>query len=586
MAADIFASSPDIDLRKRWALMQLQGASDASPVRHPLQAVARALQGAMGGYLAHQAGEEDKAAGASMFGGSGSLPGLGQPQPSQPQPEQQSLVGQSPSSPYYEQPKPEAPGAPMSSLPRGIRNNNPGNIEDGPFARKMPGYAGSDGRFARFASPENGNTAIDSLLASYGARGINTVGGVINRWAPPSDNNPTSDYAGFVAKGLGIDPNAQIDLSDPATRQKIGMLIGKFENGPSQRPYQVASAGAGVPAAPQQPPAGPQMAQAAIPPINPPVPNRSSVQIPPDVQAAIQRLGADPRTRPQAMQLYMQYAKPVEKFTQGVDANGIPFQQNTVTGKKEADPTKLPAISEVEYARKNWQQLGFPDPSAADPKSKDFWQSYNAKRLGGSGVNVSLSTEKKGAEELATKGIGAYTDAQFAARESQKRVGVYDRMEKAAESFKPGATADIRLAGQRWLKDLGLNVGDNVPEGEVLKMLSQQLAIHAQPKGQGAVSNFERDMFAKSLPNMTQSPEGFKKAVGISRSLEQFDMKVAQIYRDSARANNGIPNYLEVQDKIAALGSPLSDSQMESISVGSSTTSSAPNIDDLVKKYK
>jgi hypothetical protein len=47
---------------------------------------------------------------------------------------------------------------------------------------------------------------------------------------------------------------------------------------------------------------------------NSPVGNRSSVQIPPDVQAAIRSLGSDPRTRPQALQLYMQYAKPVEQI--------------------------------------------------------------------------------------------------------------------------------------------------------------------------------------------------------------------------------------------------------------------------------
>lgn len=584
MAADILASSPDIDLRKRWALMQLQTAGDTSSVRHPLQAVARALQGAMGGYIAGQAEADDKAAGAALF--SGGLPGMS--------PQQLPTPSAAPPT-TAPMPQPSAPSdTPMSAnppttlvgnnpnygVPRGIRNNNPGNIEDGPFARRMPGYAGSDGRFAKFAAPENGSTAIDSLLASYGGRGIDTVGGVINRWAPPTDNNPTSAYAATVAKGMGIDPNAKIDLSDPATRQKLGMLIGKFENvGAVERnpPVQLASLGGGgapgMPAAPQVPPAGPQMAQAPQPlpqqpGMNPPAANRSSVQIPADVQATIQRLGADPRTRPQAMQLYMQYAKPVDQWQQYKAPDGTLLQKNSVTGEVKAAGTENQAINETQYAQQNWKQLGFPDPNSGDQKSKDFWQSYNSKRLGGSGVNVSLSTEKKGQEELASKGISAYTDAQFAAREAQKRIGIYDRMDKAAEAFKPGASADIRLTGQRWLKELGVNAGENVPEGEVLKMLSQQLAIHAQPKGQGAVSNFEREMFSKSLPNMTQSPEGFRKAVGISRNLEQFDQNVAKIYRDSAREHGGIPNYLDVQDKIAALGSPLSDSQMSEISGG------------------
>lgn len=54
--------APSNDLRQRWALLQLQQAGDASPVRSPLQAVARALQGAMGGYIYHQQQEDNKAA--------------------------------------------------------------------------------------------------------------------------------------------------------------------------------------------------------------------------------------------------------------------------------------------------------------------------------------------------------------------------------------------------------------------------------------------------------------------------------------------------------------------------------------------
>ena len=51
-----------------------------------------------------------------------------------------------------------------ASAPRGIRNNNPLNIEDGDFARSQPGYVGSDGRFAQFQTPQHGVAAADSLL--------------------------------------------------------------------------------------------------------------------------------------------------------------------------------------------------------------------------------------------------------------------------------------------------------------------------------------------------------------------------------------------------------------------------------------
>lgn len=120
---------------------------------------------------------------------------------------------------------------PNSSIPRGMRNNNPLNIEAGNFTASQPGFSGSDGRFARFETPDQGFSAAEHLLASYGGRGINTVAGVINRWAPASDNNPVNAYAGSVASALGIRPNDRIDLNDPQIRSKLADAMARFENG-------------------------------------------------------------------------------------------------------------------------------------------------------------------------------------------------------------------------------------------------------------------------------------------------------------------------------------------------------------------
>jgi len=123
-----------------------------------------------------------------------------------------------------------APGQPGRELPRGLRNNNPGNIEDGPYAKGMPGYKGSDGRFAVFETPEHGLGAMDALLVSYGRRGIKTVGDVVKRWAPKGDGaNDPDAYARFVSSSG--DPNEAVDLNDQAQRRRLIGKMAMFENG-------------------------------------------------------------------------------------------------------------------------------------------------------------------------------------------------------------------------------------------------------------------------------------------------------------------------------------------------------------------
>nr|DAL40967.1 MAG TPA_asm: tail tape measure [Caudoviricetes sp.] len=98
---------------------------------------------------------------------------------------------------------------PGTGKTRADRNNNPGNIEDGAFARKQPGYIGGDGRFARFASPEHGFGAMEKLLGGYMRQGRTTLTSIISKWAPGHENN-VGAYVGHVSKLTGLDPNQRL----------------------------------------------------------------------------------------------------------------------------------------------------------------------------------------------------------------------------------------------------------------------------------------------------------------------------------------------------------------------------------------
>jgi adenine/guanine phosphoribosyltransferase-like PRPP-binding protein len=120
-----------------------------------------------------------------------------------------------------------------ADAPRGIRNNNPGNIGKG--AGFQGETDGNDPRFATFSTPEQGIRALAvNLLAYQDLHGLNTVNGIINRWAPSSENN-TAAYVKDVAKEVGVDPTAEIDLHDPKVLAKVTAAIIQHEN--AMQPY-------------------------------------------------------------------------------------------------------------------------------------------------------------------------------------------------------------------------------------------------------------------------------------------------------------------------------------------------------------
>lgn len=120
------------------------------------------------------------------------------------------------------------------TAPRGVRNNNPGNIDYNP-RNAWQGQLGLEAgvpspRFARFDTPENGIRALGKLLINYrgkdgmpgvGGPGIDTVRETITRWAPGNENN-TEAYIAAVARRLGVSANDVIDVRKPTT---LGVMV-------------------------------------------------------------------------------------------------------------------------------------------------------------------------------------------------------------------------------------------------------------------------------------------------------------------------------------------------------------------------
>jgi hypothetical protein len=121
-------------------------------------------------------------------------------------------------------------------MTRGVRNNNPGNIRWGCVWQGLKvGGKELDKDFCVFIEPEYGIRAMAKILLNYSKLyKINTVAGIIHRWAPPSENN-TVAYINHIANELKTDPDETIDVSNNDVMMKLIKAIIKHENG--KQPY-------------------------------------------------------------------------------------------------------------------------------------------------------------------------------------------------------------------------------------------------------------------------------------------------------------------------------------------------------------
>ncbi|WP_227719430.1 lytic transglycosylase domain-containing protein [Yersinia proxima] len=121
--------------------------------------------------------------------------------------------------------------------PRGIRNNNPGNInyvgQDG-ASLERPG-----GRFAKFDTAYDGLKAMARQLMRYftgktTGKPLQTLTDIISTWAPGSENN-TGAYIAQLSKMLNVHPDAVLNLENPQVMSALMGGIIHHENG--RNPY-------------------------------------------------------------------------------------------------------------------------------------------------------------------------------------------------------------------------------------------------------------------------------------------------------------------------------------------------------------
>lgn len=114
---------------------------------------------------------------------------------------------------------PAQPSGSGSNATTSTQANNTGNIRS------------SNGGFKKYDSPDAGVLDQQRLLQTYQDKhGLNTVRGIVSRWAPPNEND-TNNYINYMSHQLGVSPDAQIDLSDPEMMGKFSYAQALIEKG-------------------------------------------------------------------------------------------------------------------------------------------------------------------------------------------------------------------------------------------------------------------------------------------------------------------------------------------------------------------
>lgn len=125
-----------------------------------------------------------------------------------------------------------------------MRNNNPGNIRhDGKMWRGE--VQGEDGSFKSFLTIAWGVRAMLHLINNYRViYGLDTIGQIIGRWAPQSEND-TQAYVRFVCAACGLQASDRVDTLSPGVMIPVVSAMARMECGEELSPAE-AEAGWGL----------------------------------------------------------------------------------------------------------------------------------------------------------------------------------------------------------------------------------------------------------------------------------------------------------------------------------------------------
>lgn len=461
---------------------------------------------------------------------------------------------------------------------------NPGNLANG------------QGGYQSFPTPEAGVAAAIQNVQRYPAKYNNgqpmSLLQIGQAWAPKDDGktpqlkgNDPAIWAKNVAAGMGVDPNAPIDFSNPAMGHAFAKAVHTAEHpaGSSYTPdvyargTQMAYDGAPSPQA-TAPPTGivpiPNTTGVAQPtPIPNAVPGQAvaqPVQAGPPVQtlpqviqnlppAVRQMMGAMPRK--DALPLLMKYADPETHVAIDTTTGQIVFAPKTDNSgryqpvdamkldieKQNAESQRRQAAAREESNRIRGANEpmqppavpgGAPTPTPGFPEAKGA-------------ITGAEETAKVAPALLKYQGEEAIKDHQLAqgaaakARASNTNLSQLTTLLDGINTGKmKGTTTELKAYAKGAGIDLdALGIKDDVAPIQAANKLLGQMALELRSTGEGggmpgSMSDADRQFLVNMTPGVETTPEGRKLIVDYMKKLNQRTLDVAKIKNDYVRSGD------------------------------------------------
>ncbi len=551
------------DRSRKYAQALMEQGSSTAPVQSPLEGVARALTGGLGGFFAGQADRAEKEKNQNTTSGlldfanaktdderAAAQAKLKDADPSivaalasqlidrNMESQRAAAAGQGFGNAYGGG-APAAGGGPLSvpidpsaasaplpdaNLPAGSFANNTGNIRATPGV-SFPGQGAPQNGFMTFDTPQSGVNAQRANLASYVQQNPTmTVAQAISKWAPPSENN-TDQYIRQVAESTGINPGMPLAevLKDPAVgAQLLDAMTRKEKGGLPAGVTADTFMAANTPGAQPQPTpqAGPQVAQAT--------PAQGDSQ--PPVAGAPAQVGDSTTSGPPAVPKPKPTPEQLRRYQALISTPGSGVTAEKASQQLEAE------------LNQQW---------AADKQvALETWKDQQASKRQNEKAAIDLG------QKAPMEAIGKLTDNYFtktrpaAEAASSTIANIHQTRQLLDAGAFTGTGGEAKLALGRLAEAVGMEPSAATANTQALQatLAKQVIAGMGGSLGTG-VSNADRDFMEKAnAGQITWTDQSLRKLLDINervarRTLSNHDVEAARVKNLPGMGNLGADQY-------------------------------------------